>query len=224
MLALSASLAFAIGGIVIALQSQRSVAWRRSLPSTCVCPRRIPHNCAGTNALPFYIDAVRQLMSVGNSLPQALMRAMPNAAEPSPDLPRADSAPYRLGRPRRRKHPAACRSARRFPKSGHACGRLRTNLRFGGSMATILNNLSHIMRERIRINRELSACNCRGQDQHAGSHRDTARAYSSAVQQRARSTEPSSCPIRVVITWHSYAAILQGIGMIIMMRIKRLSF
>jgi tight adherence protein B len=219
MLALSASLAFAIGGIIPAIAT---VALLGAIPPIYINARAQYRTNAFTNALPFYIDAVRQLMSIGNSLPQALMRAMPTAAEPIQALLGPAARRIELGAPVGESiQQLADRLA--IAELAMLAAAIRSNLRFGGSMATILNNLSQIMRERIRINRELSA----------------------AIAEVKISTQVLiAIPIVLIVLLFStspiyrtfffsdprghhmafLAAILQGIGMIIMMRIKRLSF
>jgi tight adherence protein B len=218
-LALSFSLVFAIGGIVFALAT---VAVLAALPFVYVNARARRRTNALTDALPFYIDGVRQLMSVGNSLPQALTRAIPTAAEPIQAYLGPAARRIELGAPVGESvQQMADRLA--IPELAMFAAAIRSNLRFGGSMATILNNLSQIMRERIRINRELSA----------------------AISEIKVSTQVLiAIPIFLIVLLFSsspiyrtfffsdprghhmalFAAVLQGLGIIIMMQLKRLSF
>jgi tight adherence protein B len=218
-LAVSFSLAFAIGGIVIALIIAAALAALPVVYVRIVAERR---TTALVNALPFYIDGVRQLMSVGNSLPQALIRAMVNAAEPIQTIFGPTARRIELGAP---VGESIQQLADRLviPEISMLAAAVRTNLRFGGSMATILNNLSHIMRERIRINRELG---------------------SATAEVKVSTQVLIAIPLALVVLLFStspiyrtffmsdprghhmavYAAGLQAIGIIVMMRLKRLSF
>jgi len=107
-------------------------------------------------ALPFYIDAVRQMQAVGSSLPQALERALTDA----PDIVRSYLAPaarrLELGAP---VSDAMQQLADRLrvPEMSMFAAAIRMNMRYGGSINAVLNNLASILRERVRIARELKA-------------------------------------------------------------------
>ncbi len=106
------------------------------------------------DALPFYLDGVRQLLTVGGSLPQALSRALPAAslevqAFIGPATRRID-----LGAPVTDSMQALA-DRLRVPEISMLVAAIRVNLRFGGPMATVLSNLAQIVRERVRIKREL---------------------------------------------------------------------
>ncbi len=107
-------------------------------------------------ALPFYIDAVRQMQAVGSSLPQALERSLPDA----PAIVRSYLAPaarrLELGAP---VSEAMQQLADRLhvPEMSMLAAAIRTNMRYGGPVSAVLSNLSAILRERIRIARELKA-------------------------------------------------------------------
>ena len=107
-------------------------------------------------ALPHYIDAVRQMQTVGSSLSQAIERALHEA----PDIVRSFLGPVarklELGAP---VSDAMQQQADRLhiPEISMLAAAIRTNSRFGGSITTILQNLSNILRERIRIKRDLLA-------------------------------------------------------------------
>lgn len=108
------------------------------------------------DALPFYIDAVRQLQAIGNSLSQALERALAEA----PDIVRAYLAPMarrlQLGAPAAEAMQQLAERLR-VPEMSMLAAAIRTSTRYGGSISTTLSNLSAILRERIRIKRELKA-------------------------------------------------------------------
>ncbi|WP_395397134.1 type II secretion system F family protein [Novosphingobium sp. BL-8A] len=109
-----------------------------------------------TDALPLYLDGVRQLQAVGNSLSQALERALADA----PEIVRSYFAPtarrLEMGAPvaETMQHLA---DRLRIPEVSMLAAAIRTNLRFGGSLGTTLTNLAAILRERVRIRRELAA-------------------------------------------------------------------
>ncbi|WP_313804467.1 type II secretion system F family protein [Sphingobium sp.] len=107
-------------------------------------------------ALPYYIDAVRQMQAVGNSLAQALERALGDA----PAIVQSAIAPVA----RRLELGASVADAMqvlaerlRVPEISMLAAVIRTNMRYGGSISAVLLNLSNILRERIRIKRELKA-------------------------------------------------------------------
>ena len=109
-----------------------------------------------TEAMPLYLDGVRQLQAVGNSLSQALERALADA----PDVVRSYFAT--TGRRLEMGAPVAetmqqLADRLRVPEVSMLAAAIRTNLRFGGSLGTALTNLAGILRERVRIRRDLSA-------------------------------------------------------------------
>lgn len=109
-----------------------------------------------TEALPLYLDAVRQLQSVGNSLSQALARALADA----PEAVAAYFAP--VGRRLAMGAPVAetvqqLADRLQVPEVSMLAAAIRTNLRYGGSIASVFGNLAHILRERVRIRRDLQA-------------------------------------------------------------------
>lgn len=107
-------------------------------------------------ALPYYVDGVRQLQAVGNSLPQALLKALPD----SPPAVQSYLAPVarrlELGAP-------VADTMRQFaerlrvPEIAMLASAVRTNIRYGGSVAAILTNLAGLLRERSRVKRDLRA-------------------------------------------------------------------
>ena len=107
-------------------------------------------------ALPHYIDSVRQMQMVGNSLPQALERALVDA----PETVRGYMAPVarrlELGAPV--SETMQLLSVRlRVPEVAMLAAAITTNLRYGGSISAVLANLANILRTRIRIKREMDA-------------------------------------------------------------------
>lgn len=109
-----------------------------------------------TEALPLYLDVVRQLQAVGNSLSQALERALADA----PETVKSYFGP--VGRRLAMGAPVAetmqqLADRLQVPEVSMIAAAIRTNLRYGGSIATVFSNLSAILRERLRIRRELQA-------------------------------------------------------------------
>ena len=107
-------------------------------------------------AMPHYIDAVRQMNMVGNSLSQALERSLAEA----PPIVRSYMAP--VARRLELGAPAGDAIQLLASRLGIAeismlAAAIRTNLRYGGSINTVLSNLSGILRARIRVKRELDA-------------------------------------------------------------------
>lgn len=107
-------------------------------------------------ALPHYLDGVRQLQAVGNSLAQALERSLADA----PEVVRQFFAPaarrLAMGAPIVETMQNLA-DRLQVPEVSMLAAAIRTNLRYGGSIAGVFNNLAHILRERIRIRRELDA-------------------------------------------------------------------
>ena len=109
-----------------------------------------------TEALPLYLDGVRQLQAVGNSLSQALSRAL---ADASPVVRSYfDTAARRLemGAPVAETMQQLADRIQ-VPEVSMIAAAIRTNLRYGGSIGGVFTNLAHILRERLRIRRELVA-------------------------------------------------------------------
>ena len=174
------------------------------------------------DALPFYIDAVRQLLTVGNSIPQALVRALPDAPKPIQTFFAHVGRRIELGAPVAESlQQVADRLC--VPEVSMLAAAVRINTRFGGSMTAVLSNLSQIMRERLRVKRELRAA--------TGEIRvstwvlvamplvgmlllfTTNRDYVDFFLSDPRGHR-----------WALIAAGLQGLGMLVMSRLMRLSF
>ncbi|UXC93243.1 MULTISPECIES: type II secretion system F family protein [Sphingobium] len=167
-------------------------------------------------ALPHYIDAVRQMQAVGNSLAQALDRALADA----PAVVRSYIAPVarrlELGAPVADAMQVLAERLR-VPEISMLAAAIRTNMRYGGSISAVLLNLANILRERIRIKRELKA------------------AISEAkISGRVLIVMPLVAMNPDYIGFflrdprgHRLAAIalvLQGMGMLVMRRVMRLAF
>lgn len=109
-----------------------------------------------TETLPLYIDNVRQLQLVGNSLAQALDRALANAPASVQSYFGATMRRIEMGAPvAEAMQQLADRLA--IPEISMFAAAIRTNLRFGGPVSSVFANLSAILRERTRIRRELVA-------------------------------------------------------------------
>ncbi|PJG45847.1 pilus assembly protein TadB [Sphingobium sp. LB126] len=107
-------------------------------------------------ALPYYIDAVRQMQAVGNSLAQALERALADAPLIVQDFIAPVARRLELGAPVADAMQMLAERLR-VPEISMLAAAIRTNMRYGGSISAVLLNLSNILRERIRIKRELKA-------------------------------------------------------------------
>lgn len=173
-------------------------------------------------ALPYYIDAVRQMQAVGNSLAQALERALADA----PAIVQGTIAPVtrrlELGAPVADAMQILAERLR-VPEISMLAAAIRTNMRYGGSISAVLLNLSNILRERIRIKRDLKA------------------AISEAkISGRVLIVMPLVAMVLLVAMNPSYvdfflgdprghqlgvvAVVLQGLGMLVMRRVMRLAF
>lgn len=107
-------------------------------------------------ALPFYLDGVRQLLAVGGSLPQALVRALASAPLALQTYMEPAVRRIELGAPVVESMQMLA-TRLRLPEISMLTAAIRVNQRFGGPMATVLGNLAQILRERLRIKRELRA-------------------------------------------------------------------
>ncbi|WP_342235662.1 type II secretion system F family protein [Inquilinus sp. OTU3971] len=106
--------------------------------------------------LPMFLDAVRQLLMVGNSTQQALLKAAEHA---SPALLR-----YLQPMIRRINNGAPIPEAVSWlagrlevPELYMLATAIETNFRFGGRLSAVLANLVQILRDRARVGRELKA-------------------------------------------------------------------
>ena len=185
--------------------------------------RRAQHRVdALVEALPFYIDSVRQMQAVGSSLPQALERSLPEA----PGIVRSYLAPaarrLELGAPVSEAMQQLA-DRLRVPEMSMLAAAIRTNMRYGGSISAVLSNLSAILRERIRIARELKA---------ATSEAKVSSRVLIAMPLVAMALLMASNPAYIDFflsdaRGHRLAIIaigLQGAGMLVMRRVMRLAF
>lgn len=109
-----------------------------------------------TDAMPLYLDGVRQLQSVGNSLSQALERALADAPVAIQSYFAQTGRRLAMGAPVAETMQQLA-DRLQIPEVSMLAAAIRTNLRYGGSIATVFSNLAGILRERLRIRRELSA-------------------------------------------------------------------
>jgi tight adherence protein B len=109
-----------------------------------------------TDAMPLYLDGVRQLQAVGNSLSQALERALADAPESIKSYFAQTARRLAMGAPVAETMQQLA-DRLQIPEVSMLAAAIRTNLRYGGSIATVFGNLAGILRERLRIRRELSA-------------------------------------------------------------------
>lgn len=173
-------------------------------------------------ALPYYIDAVRQMQAVGNSLAQALDRALADA----PAVVRSYIAPVarrlELGAPVADAMQVLAERLR-VPEISMLAAAIRTNMRYGGSISAVLLNLANILRERIRIKRELKAAI--SEAKISGRVLIVMPLVAMAVLVAMNPDyidfflrDPRGHRLAVV------ALVLQGMGMLVMRRVMRLAF
>jgi tight adherence protein B len=112
------------------------------------------HSEALVEALPFFLDAVRQLLTIGHSLPQALTRALPNAPAAIATYMGPAIRRIELGVPVVASLEQLA-TRLQIAELSMLVAAIRVNQRFGGPMAQVLGNLSSIVRERWRIKREI---------------------------------------------------------------------
>lgn len=108
------------------------------------------------NALPYFLDSLRQLLIVGNSFQQALTRSTESA---SPEIRRyLDPAIRRIrnGAPVADAITAAAERVASVELHMLASA-VRINQRFGGAVGPVLADLADLLRTRVRVNRELNA-------------------------------------------------------------------
>lgn len=109
-----------------------------------------------TDAMPLYLDGVRQLQAVGNSLSQALERALADAPDALQSYFGPAARRLAMGAPVAETMQQLA-DRLQIPEVSMLAAAIRTNLRYGGSIATVFNNLAAILRERVRIRLELKA-------------------------------------------------------------------
>ncbi|WP_150291503.1 type II secretion system F family protein [Sphingobium estronivorans] len=218
-LALSALFALLAAGpvaavIVIAAMPLALLGWVRRRAQ-----RRVE---ALIEALPYYIDAVRQLQAVGNSLAQALERALSDAPAIVRDYIAPVARRLELGAPVADAMQMLAERLR-VPEISMLAAAIRTNMRYGGSISAVLLNLSSILRERIRIKRELKA---------AISEAKISGRVLIVMPLVAMAALVAMNPAYVDFFVHDprghrlavVAVVLQGLGMLVMRRVMRLAF
>jgi tight adherence protein B len=106
--------------------------------------------------LPFFLDTTRQMLTAGNSIQQALIRATENAG---PGMQR-----YLLPMVRRMQNGAAVGDSATWLAERldvlelHMFATaIQTNVRYGGRLSAVLANLIGVLRDRSRVIRELNA-------------------------------------------------------------------
>ncbi|MFC0204665.1 type II secretion system F family protein [Novosphingobium soli] len=109
-----------------------------------------------TDAMPLYLDGVRQLQTVGNSLSQALERALADAPETVKSYFAPSARRLAMGAPVAETMQQLA-DRLQIAEVSMLAAAIRTNLRYGGSIATVFTNLAGILRERVRIRRDLKA-------------------------------------------------------------------
>lgn len=107
-------------------------------------------------ALPHYVDGVRQLLAVGASLPQALLRALADAPPVVTQFLTPVSRRLELGAPVDEVMQQLA-DRLKIPEVAMLAAAVKTNIRFGGSISAVLINLSQLLRERSRVKRDLRA-------------------------------------------------------------------
>lgn len=150
---IAAVLALLLSGPVLALVVVLGLPgggylWLRRLARTRIA--------AMVEGLPHYIDGIRQLLAIGASPAQAVVRAL---AEAPPSVRRYfDPAARRveLGVSVDDAIDQLARSVQVAEVSMLAAA-LRTQMRFGGSILLVLTNLAQLLRDQINVRRDLKA-------------------------------------------------------------------
>lgn len=173
-------------------------------------------------AMPLYLDTVRQLQAVGNSLSQALERALADAPEALQSYFAPTARRLAMGAPVGETMQQMA-DRLQVPEVSMLAAAIRTNLRYGGSISGVFHNLAHILRERVRIRRELVAATSEAK-----------------VSSRVLIAMPLLAMVLLVVMNPAYidffvsdargqnlsiaAAVLEGLGILIIRRMLRLQF
>lgn len=146
-------LAFAISGPVAALLVVLGLPFLGYLWLRRLATSRIT---AMVEGLPHYIDGIRQLLAIGASPSQAVVRALQDA----PDGVRRYFEPaarrIELGMAVDDALDQLARSLM-VPEVSMLASAIRTQMRFGGSITVVLTNLAQLLRDQINIRRDLRA-------------------------------------------------------------------
>jgi tight adherence protein B len=115
--------------------------------------RRLDAFVAG---LPFFLDTLRQLLLIGNSAQQALLKSAENA---SPAMSRyLNPMIRRINNGAPIPEAVSWLAARlEVPELYMLATAMETNFRYGGRLSAVLANLVQILRDRARVGRELKA-------------------------------------------------------------------
>ena len=106
------------------------------------------------DALPFFFDAIRQMMLAGSSLQQALLRSIENA---DPALRRyLDPVARRMQNGASAGESLAWQADRLgLPELHMFSVAVHASMQYGGRLSVVLSNMSITLRDRIRVTREL---------------------------------------------------------------------
>ncbi|WP_404476299.1 type II secretion system F family protein [Novosphingobium sp. BL-52-GroH] len=175
-----------------------------------------------TDALPLYLDGVRQLQSIGNSLSQALERALADAPDSIKSYFGQTARKLAMGAPVAETMQQLA-DRLQIPEVSMLAAAIRTNLRYGGSISTVFGNLANILRERVRIRRELNAATSEAK-----------------VSSRVLIGMPLLCMVMLVAMNRAYidffisdprgrtmslvAVVLEVLGIVVIRRMMRLAF
>jgi tight adherence protein B len=173
-------------------------------------------------AMPLYLDTVRQLQAVGNSLSQALERALADAPPALRSYFASSARRLAMGAPVAETLQQLA-DRLQVPEVSMLAAAIRTNLRYGGSISGVFQNLAHILRERVRIRRELVAATSEAK-----------------VSSRVLIAMPLLAMVLLVFMNSAYidffvedergktlsiaAAVLEGVGILVIRRMLRLEF
>lgn len=177
---------------------------------------------AFVEALPHYLDAIRQLLVVGNSFQQALVRATETAGGPVERYLASATRRVQNGAPVAEALAAAAERVE-VAELHMLVTAVRTNMRFGGAIGPILSDLAAILRERKRVSRELK--NATGETRISATIIAALPVVAVAIVAVLDFeyisflwTQPEG--VRFVVI----ALILQGAGLLVMRRVMRLDF
>lgn len=111
---------------------------------------------AMVEGLPHYIDGIRQLLAIGASPAQAVVRALHDAPEGVRRYFEPAGRRVELGMS---VDDAVEQLARSLvvPEVSMLAAALRTQMRFGGSIGLVLTNLSQLLRDQLNVRRDLKA-------------------------------------------------------------------
>ncbi len=143
--------AFLIGGVMVGAAMGAILTGLGLLGLEAIAARRLDEF---VDALPGFFDRVRQLVATGNTLQQAFERANDHAP---PAINRfVDPVISRLHHGASITDSIDLMAARlEVPELSMFATAVETNMRFGGRLSDVLENLVELLRDRTRIGREL---------------------------------------------------------------------